>query len=151
MKITFYQRQTCASHIQSPKPKYQLAVLHRCAMAFMRKHQKCPQRRQIGYCLLDYDNAPVHTAQSVQQFIAKMNGCMSPLSYSVDVIPCSLFLLTKMELKLAQSKEISWRSWRISKIFSKYLTVLQKKSFRLTSSTYYDNFQQQHNHWAQCY
>jgi hypothetical protein len=51
--------------------------------------------------MLHYDNAPCHTAISVNEFLAKKVISMVPRpTYSPDLIPCDFFLFPKLKFNL---------------------------------------------------
>ena len=52
--------------------------------------------------LLHHDNAPAHTALSIQEFLAKKKNIpvLPHPSYSPDVAPCDFYLFPKLKLKL---------------------------------------------------
>jgi len=51
-----------------------------------------------GVWFLHHDNAPAHTALSVQQFLAKNNMTVIPHPpYSPDLAPCDFFLFPRMK------------------------------------------------------
>ena len=54
-----------------------------------------------GDWVLHHDNAPAHTALSIQEFLEKKNIPVLPHPpYSPDLAPCDFYLFSKLKLKL---------------------------------------------------
>uniref|UniRef100_A0A7M4F7P6 Tc1-like transposase DDE domain-containing protein n=1 Tax=Crocodylus porosus TaxID=8502 RepID=A0A7M4F7P6_CROPO len=54
-----------------------------------------------GRWFLYHDNAPSHTAVSIQEFLSEKNIPVIPHSpYSPDLAPCDFFLFPKIKMKL---------------------------------------------------
>jgi hypothetical protein len=96
---------------------YYLELLNR-----MRKQnrRKRPERWQNQEWLLNHDNAPAHTALSVQRLLAAKNMAADPQPpYSPDLVPCDFFLLPRMKWKFR------WRRFQyVTEIQEESLTVL---------------------------
>jgi histone-lysine N-methyltransferase SETMAR len=51
--------------------------------------------------VLHHDNAPVHTAPSIREFLAKKNiPTLPPPPFSPDLAPCDFYLLPNLKSKL---------------------------------------------------
>jgi len=60
-----------------------------------------PEYSAPGSWFLLHNNAPVHQAVAVQEFLAEKQVCMlHPLPYSPDLSPCDYFLFSKLKLPL---------------------------------------------------
>ena len=67
----------------------------------LRKRVQRVRRDIADDWVLQYDNAPAHTAPSIREFLAKKNVPVLPHPpYSPDIAPCDLYLFPKMESKL---------------------------------------------------
>ena len=54
--------------------------------------------------MLHYDNAPVHTALSIRQFLTERNtATLEHLPYSPNVAPCDFFLFPKIKSVLKET------------------------------------------------
>ena len=74
---------------QTVNQKFCLNVLKRLCDSLRRNH---PEKWQSGEWFLYHDNAPTHTALSVQQFLAKNKMVVvSHHPYSPDLAPCDYF------------------------------------------------------------
>ena len=64
--------------------------------------QKRPEKVEAGF-ILHWDNAPVHTARIVRDFLATKDNIemMDHPPYSPDLAPCDFFLFPKLKSKLA--------------------------------------------------
>ena len=72
--------------------------------------KKRPEMWSSGGWFLHHDNAPAHTALSVQQFLAKNNRTVIPHPpYSPDLAPCdfSLFPRVKCQIKVKRFADVS--------------------------------------------
>lgn len=70
-------------------------------MFLKRLRQKRPELIKNGF-ILHWDNAPVHTAQTVQQFLAKKNiEVLAHPPYSPDLAPADYFLFPRVKADLA--------------------------------------------------
>jgi hypothetical protein len=75
-----------------------LEVLKRLRDKVQRKR---PKRWRNEDWLLHHDNVPVHTASSVQKFLAPENMLVVPHPpYSPDLAPCDFFLFPRMKSQL---------------------------------------------------
>ena len=79
---------------------------------FLKKmREKRPTKLDQGF-IFHWDNAPVHTASSVQEFLAKKNvELLQHPAYSPDLAPADYFLFPKMKSKLA-GKFLDSRSFK---------------------------------------
>jgi len=70
----------------------------------MEEDSPCPARPEYsapGSWFLLHDNAPVHRAVAVQEFLARKQVCvLHHLPYSPDLSPCDYFLFPKLKLPL---------------------------------------------------
>ena len=84
---------------QTVYQQFYLEVLKRLCDCVWKKR---PEMWSSGDWFLHHDNAPAHTALSVQQFLAKNNMTVIPHPpYSPDPAPCNFFLFphTKCQMK----------------------------------------------------
>jgi hypothetical protein len=86
-------------------PPGQTANQHYCLEVVKRLREqvrrKCPERWRKQDWLLHIDNAPAHTALSVQRFLAAKNMAVEPYTpYSSHLAPCDFFLFPRMKSKL---------------------------------------------------
>ena len=110
--------------------------------------RKCPEEWQSGDWFLHRDNAPAHTALSVQQFLAKnkmvAGGSVPPLTptpYSPDLTPCYFVLYPRVKQNLkgkhfVDVAEVQWES-------PVALDSISIEVFRQC-------FQQWEQHWHRC-
>ena len=59
--------------------------------------EKRPEMWNSGDWFLHHDNAPVHTALSVKQFLVKNMTVITRPPYSLDLAPCDFFLFPRMK------------------------------------------------------
>ena len=86
--------------------------------------KKRPEMWSIGDWFLHHDNAPAHTALSVQQFLAKINMTVIPHPpHSPDLVPCNFFLFPRMKGQM-KGKHFA----DVSKVKKKTLEVLNNIS-----------------------
>jgi len=75
-------------------------------LEMLKRLRKNVQKKQLemwssGDWFLHHDNAPAHTALSVQQFLAKNNMTVIPHPpYSPDLAPCNFFLFHRMKRQM---------------------------------------------------
>ena len=109
---------------QTVNQQFYLKVLKRLRDSLWKKR---PEMWSSGDWFLHRDNAPAHTALSVQQFLAKNNMTVIPLPpCSPDLAPCDFFLfpLMKGQMKgkrfadVSKVKKKAWRSWTTSALKS---------------------------------
>ena len=87
-----------APHGQTVNQVYYIEVLQRLRDAIRRKR---PELHSTSEWQLHHDNAPAHSAQRVQQFLAKHNiSLVRQPPYSPDLAPCDFFLFPKIKTKL---------------------------------------------------
>jgi len=80
----------------------------------------------------------VHTALSVQQFLAAKNMVVAPHPpYSSDLAPCDFFLFLRMKLK------VKGRRFHVTEIQEESLTILHT----IPKSQFQQYFQQWLKHW----
>jgi hypothetical protein len=83
----------------------------------------------------------VHTALSVQQFLATKNMAVVPhLPYSPDLGPCDFFLFLRMKLK------VKGRRFHVTEIQEESLTILHA----IPKSQFQQFFQQWQKRWTHC-
>jgi histone-lysine N-methyltransferase SETMAR len=74
---------------QTVNQKFNLKVLEGLCKSLL---QNCPEKWQSGDWFFHHDNAPAHTALSIQQFLAKNKMVVaSHHLYSPDLTPCNFF------------------------------------------------------------
>ena len=79
--------------------------------------------------LLHHDNAPVHNALSIREFLAKNNiAVLEQPPYSPDLAPCDFFLLPKLKgvMKGTRFPDVQ----AIKRAVTKELRAIPKKSFQ---------------------
>ena len=104
--------------------------------------KKRPETRSSDDWFLHHDNAPAHTALSVQQFLAKNNmTVVHHPPYSPDLAPCDFFLFphTKRQTK-------GQRFADVSEVKKKTLEVLKYSS----TEEFQKCFQQWEKRWYNC-
>jgi len=80
---------------QTVNQQFYLKVLKRLRDTVWKKR---PEMWNNGDWFLHHENAPAHTAFSVQQFLAKHNMTVIPHPpYSSDLAPCDFFLFPHMK------------------------------------------------------
>jgi len=83
---------------QSVTGSFYLSVLERL---WKRIRRVRPEYSAPGSWFLLHDNAPVHRAIAVQEFLARKQVCvLNHPPYSPDLSPCDYFLFTKLKLPL---------------------------------------------------
>jgi len=90
MLISFLMQMEFVPHGQTVNQQFYLKALKRLCDSVQKKR---PEMWSSGDWFLHRDNAPAHTALSVQQFLAKKNMMvlLHP-PYSPDHAPCDFFL-----------------------------------------------------------
>jgi len=92
--------------------------------------------------LLHHDNAPAHTSLVVREFLTKNNMTTVPHpTYSPDLVPCDLFMFSKIKLQLkgwcfVSTEEIQVESQQV-------LNMLRPADFS-------ECFQKWQNRWEHC-
>jgi histone-lysine N-methyltransferase SETMAR len=86
-------------------PAGQTVNQHYYKEVLLRLREKVRRQRsqlfQSGRWLLRHDNAPVHTAHSIQEFLAEKKISVVPHPpYSPDLAPCDFFLFPRIKIKL---------------------------------------------------
>jgi len=95
-----------------------------------------------GNWFLHHDNAPAHTALSVQQFLAKNNmTVIHHPPYSPDLAPCDFFLFSHMKRQMKGKRFAD-----VSEVKKKTLGVLN--NFR--TEEFQKCFQQLEKRWYKC-
>ena len=80
---------------QTINKEFNLEFLRRLRESFRRKR---PEKWRDGDWILHDDNAPAHTSQLVQQFLAKYGTAqLQQPPYSTDLAPCDFFLFQKLK------------------------------------------------------
>jgi hypothetical protein len=106
---------------QTVNQQFYLQVLKRLTLAVSRKR---PQKRAAGVWALHHDNAPAHTAHSIQS----RHSCRS----ATTLLPWHGFawLLVVPPIKNSVEREEIWRHWRNSEECDKYATHHSKILFQ---------------------
>jgi transposase len=124
---------------QTVNQHHYLQVLKRLREYVRRKR---PERWRNQDWLLHHDNAPAHTALSVQRFLAAKNMAMVPHPpYSPDLAPCDFSLFPRMKLKLKYR-----RFQDVTEIPEQSLTFLHA----IPKSQFQRCFQQWQKRWTRC-
>jgi len=124
---------------QTVNQQFYLQVLKRLRLAVSRKR---PHERVAGAWALHHDNAPAHTAHSIQVFLA---NCAIPViqkpPYSADMAPCDFWLFPQLKIvmKGKRFEDID----AIKKNATSMLNTISKDSFKKC-------FQQWQGCWKQC-
>lgn len=101
--IVFFDYKGIVHHEYAPSgqtvnKEYYIEVLRRLRDAIRRRR---PDLHASGQWQLHHDNAPAHSAQLVQQFLAKHNiPQVRQPPYSPDLAPCDFFLFPKIKSHL---------------------------------------------------
>ena len=91
--------------------------------------------------VLQNDNAPAHTALSIQEFLVKKNILLLPhIPYSPDLAPCDFYLFPKLESKLKGYHFGTMEN--IQKIVTDELNTLTENDFQYC----YDQWKKRWNH-----
>ena len=85
--------------------------------------KKRPGMWSSGDWFLHDDNAPAHTAMSVQQFLAKNMTVIPHPPYSPDLAPCDFFLFPRMKGQMKRKRFAD-----VSEVKKKTLEVLNNIS-----------------------
>jgi len=95
-----------------------------------------------GDWFFHHDNAPAHTALSVQQFLAKNNVTVFPHSPVLpDFAPCDFFLFPRMK------RQMKWKRFAdVSEVKKKTLEVLNN----ISTEEFQKCFQQWEKRWYNC-
>lgn len=128
-----------APHGQTVTKEYYREVLRRLRDAVRRRR---PMLHQSGEWRLHHDNAPAHTAQLVQQFLAKHNIIQVPQPpYSPDMAPCDFFLFpkTKYALKGRRFQDVE-----------EIMQNATKELYSLTVTDFERCFEQWKHRWNKC-
>jgi hypothetical protein len=124
---------------QTVNQHYYLEVLKRLREQVRRKR---PERWRNQDWLLHHENAPAHSALSVQRFLAAENMTVVPHPpYSPDLAPCDFFLFPRMKSKLKGR-----RFQDVTEIQEQSLTVLHA----IPKSQFQRCFQQWQTRWTRC-
>ncbi|PNF41538.1 hypothetical protein B7P43_G12319 [Cryptotermes secundus] len=104
--------------------------------------RKRPEKWRTNNWVLHHDNARPHTADIVQEFLAKNKMAVVPHPpYSPDLAPCDFFLFLKMKIKLKGR-----RFDTAEEIQAETQTVLNT----LTKKDFQDAFQKWQKRWDRC-
>ena len=96
-----------------------------------------------GDWFLHHDNAPAHTALSVQQFLAKNNVTVIPHPpCSPDLPPCDFFLFSRMKGQMKGKRFFAG----VSEVKKKMLEVLKN----IVTEEFQKCFQQWEKRWYKC-
>jgi hypothetical protein len=99
----FFGRDGVVHHELAPEghkinKEYYLQALRRLRETTCRK---LPEKWSSGDWQILHDNAPAHSAQLVQRFLAKHEiPHVQQLPYSLDIAPCNFFSFSKIKLHL---------------------------------------------------
>jgi len=124
---------------QTVNQQFYLRVLKRLRLALSRKR---PQKRAAGSCALHHDNAPAHTAHSIQVFLGDHGiPVVQQPPYSPDMASCDFWLFPQLKtvLKGKRFEDID----SIKKNATSTLNTIPKDSFKKC-------FQQWQDRWKQC-
>lgn len=144
MLTVFFDYQGVVHHEYAPRgqtinKEYYCQVLRRLRDAIRRKR---PTLHRSGEWRLHHDNAPAHSAQLVQQYLAKHHiSQLQQPPYSPDLAPCDFFLFPKMKstLKGHRFEDIA----AIQQNATKELKSIPKEGFEKC-------FQQWKQRWEKC-
>jgi len=107
----------------------------------LRKRFRRVRRDIADDWVLQHDNAPAHTALSIQEFLAKKNIPVLPHPpYSPDLAPCNLYLFPKLKSKL-KGRHFGTMV-NIQKIVTDELNTLTENDFKYC----YDQWKKRWNH-----
>jgi len=124
---------------QTVNQQFYLKVLKRLRDSLWKKR---PEMWSSGDWFLHRDNAPAHTALSVQQFLAKNNMTVIPLPpCSPDLAPCDFFLFPLMKGQMKGKRFAD-----VSKVKKKALEVLNN----ISTEEFEKCFQQWEKRWHKC-
>jgi len=124
---------------QTVNQQFYLKVLKRLCDSVRKKR---PEMWSSGDLFLHHDNAPAHTALSVQQFLAINNMTVIPHTpYSPDLAPCDFFLFPRMK---GQMKGKCFAD--VSEVKKKTLEVLKN----ISTEEFQKCFQQWEKRWYKC-
>ena len=92
-------------------------------------HEKRRELYEKKSWLLHHDNAPVHNALSIREFLAKNNiAVLEQLPYSPDLAPCDFFLFPKFKGVMKETRFPDVQA--IKRAVTKELRAIPKKSFQ---------------------
>ena len=101
-------------------------VLRRLMRSVLEKRRELYDKKSW---LLHHDNAPVHNAFSIREFLAKNNiAVLEQPPYSPDLAPCDFFLFPKLKGVMKGTHFPDVRT--IKRAVTKELRVIPKKSFQ---------------------
>jgi len=107
----------------------------------LRKHVQRVRRDIADDWVLQHNNAPVHTALSTREFLAKKNIPVLPHPpYSPYLAPCDFYLFPKLKSKLKGHH--FGRMENIQKLVTEELNTLKENDFQYC----YDPWQKRWNH-----
>jgi len=124
---------------QSINKEYYLEVLRRLRDAVRRKR---PDLWATGTWQLHHDNAPAHSLQLIQIFLAKHNiPVVQQAPYSPDMAPCDFWLFPHLKMQLKGTRFES-RNDIIRNTMTKLYSIC-KEAFQKC-------FEQWRNRWEKC-
>ena len=124
---------------QTVNQQFYLQVLKCLRLAVSRKR---PQKRVAGALALHHDNAPAHTAHSIQVFLASHGiPVIQQPPYSPDMAPCDFWLFPQLKTVLKGKRFEDTDA--IKKNATSTLNTIPKHSFQKC-------FQQCQDCWKQC-
>ena len=124
---------------QTVNQQFYLQVLKRLRLAVSRK---MPQKQPAGAWALHHDNAPAHTAHSIQVFLASHDILVvQQTPYSPDMAPCDFWLFPQLKtvMKVKRFEDTD----TIKKNATSTLNTIPKDSFKKCSQQWQDR-------WKQC-
>ena len=144
MLTVFFDCRGVVHHEYAPRnqtinKEYYREVLRRLREAVRRKRSDL---WQAGTWLLHHDNAPAHSSQLVQTFLAKHNvPVVRQAPYSPDMAPCDFWLFPKLKMPLKGTRFESRED--IMTNATAALMAIRKDDFKKC-------FQQWHDRWEKC-
>jgi len=126
---------------QTVNQPFYLGVLKRLCESVRKKRS---EMWSSGDWFLHHDNAPAHTALSVQQFLAKKKNNMMVIPhppYSPDLVPCDFFLFPRIKCQMKGK-----RFTDVSEVKKKTLEVLNN----ISTEEFQKCFQQWEKRWYKC-
>jgi len=136
MLIVFFNMESIVHYEYVPQgqtvsQQFYLQVLKRLRLGVSRKR---PQKWVAGAWALHHDNAPAHTAHSIQEFLASHGiPVVQQPPYSPDMTPCDFWLFPQLKtvMKGKRFEDID----AIKKNATSTLNTIPKDSFKNVSSS----------------
>jgi len=144
MLIAFFDMEGIVYYEYVPQSRtvnqqFYLQVLKRLRLAVSRKK---PQKRAARAWALHHDNAPAHTAHSIQVFLTSHGiPVVQQPPYSPDMAPCDFWLFPQLKtvMKVKRFEDTD----TIKKNATSTLNTIPKDSFKKCSQQWQDR-------WKQC-